>query len=802
MAEQYLTSGIKINVDISDLDIKFAKSADELNRTLSKSQRALGLQYDENQRLVDSQGRVVEGLTLAQIRLGQYVDELGRVRTFQDGFAQELTKTEQELGFFADEFGNVFNRTGELVRVSSEVSASLDGMSDAGRETRNAFGDLGSQAAMIFTSLAGLNGEFKKVAVGVAAVGEGISVFADVSRIVDETASAMKNFRAGADAAAAGTTAFAAATGALTAPGGWLSLGIGAVAGLVAGIATYVGATSEAESQTEIFGVSLEKLRERAREAGVEIKHVSDMLALANAAEIAGYGEQKTAIDDLIEAQKKLAAARRVAANAAETPTYAGQGGGVGFTQTARAVRDAQREYEDAAAEVGGWIAELSSRYITQTQRLEMEIEQLDRVVETERANGATADKIGALLDLRAKIEADLNAEKKRELDGEKGGNDDKKPRLNIDFGGLDAAAAKQSQEKLLFTVESFSRDSARLQDLVAQGLYSQIEMDNIISAAIERNSKLAEKARADAAEKEKKELEKAQKDALNSWGYVDLEKATKGVVSPLMELGDRYDIIALDAQSVEGLQTQAATALAGIDHKLADYYDKIAQDAEKSDVFGGGGAGFTALADAQRELEQALRDSKISSGYYIAATEALANARRREAERVDRRREEEKKAQQKSFHQQAEDYLEAQKAPWERYEDKIADLDKKFADGFIESARDLNILKTMAYEDFLSELPEPEQSEQTEATDWTAKIVEFMNSTKSNGATSAASGSADLYRMQVAQQNDLQTQMLTSVTQIGDAFASLNSLVFSIRERLLSDVKSREYAVYRGTLR
>ncbi len=78
MAEAMLSSGVKITVDASDIDVKFTKSIEQLNASLTKSQRALRLQYDEQGRLNDALGRCVEGLSLYQQKLGMWVDEAGR----------------------------------------------------------------------------------------------------------------------------------------------------------------------------------------------------------------------------------------------------------------------------------------------------------------------------------------------------------------------------------------------------------------------------------------------------------------------------------------------------------------------------------------------------------------------------------------------------------------------------------------------------------------------------------------------------------------------------------------------------
>ena len=40
-------TGVKITVDTSELDINFTKSVEKLNASLSKSQKALGLFYND-----------------------------------------------------------------------------------------------------------------------------------------------------------------------------------------------------------------------------------------------------------------------------------------------------------------------------------------------------------------------------------------------------------------------------------------------------------------------------------------------------------------------------------------------------------------------------------------------------------------------------------------------------------------------------------------------------------------------------------------------------------------------------------
>ena len=119
-------TGVKITVDTSELDIKFTKSVEKLNASLTKSQKALGLFYNDQGLLSNKLGQCVEGLSQQQIKLGQYVDELGNVRTMQGGFTEGLSKTQLALGMYADEVGNVYDVTGKLVGQTDKAAKKLE----------------------------------------------------------------------------------------------------------------------------------------------------------------------------------------------------------------------------------------------------------------------------------------------------------------------------------------------------------------------------------------------------------------------------------------------------------------------------------------------------------------------------------------------------------------------------------------------------------------------------------------------------------------------------------------------------
>ena len=84
-----LSKGPTITVSTSELESKIDAAAGKFIKSLSKSQKALGMSIDTMGRYVNAQGKCVEGLTQAQIKLGQYVDEEGKVRTENKGFVAD-----------------------------------------------------------------------------------------------------------------------------------------------------------------------------------------------------------------------------------------------------------------------------------------------------------------------------------------------------------------------------------------------------------------------------------------------------------------------------------------------------------------------------------------------------------------------------------------------------------------------------------------------------------------------------------------------------------------------------------------
>lgn len=105
----FLSTGESFAVSASDLESKIDAATGKFIKSLSKSQKALGMSIDMMGRYVNAQGKCVEGLSQAQIKLGQYVDEEGKVRTENNGFVADLTKSNRPLGSTRRSMGTVFN---------------------------------------------------------------------------------------------------------------------------------------------------------------------------------------------------------------------------------------------------------------------------------------------------------------------------------------------------------------------------------------------------------------------------------------------------------------------------------------------------------------------------------------------------------------------------------------------------------------------------------------------------------------------------------------------------------------------
>ena len=198
MANQ-ITKGVKITADLTDLDVKFLKSVEQLNDSLTKTQRALKLTYNEQGLLTNAFGQCVEGLTISQIKLGEYVDELGRVRTIQGGFVEGLNKSQIAMGQYVDELGRIYDAAGKMIGQSERAAKALEKQAQeaaaAGNQARNAadaFGNIGGDLKKITNTL----GSFTKETLGADnALSSMIQGFENAASKIQSLRNSFKNLR-------------------------------------------------------------------------------------------------------------------------------------------------------------------------------------------------------------------------------------------------------------------------------------------------------------------------------------------------------------------------------------------------------------------------------------------------------------------------------------------------------------------------------------------------------------------------------------------------------------------------------
>ena len=142
-----LSNGVSVTVSTDDLESKIDAVTGKFIKTLSKSQKALGMSIDEMGRFINANGKLVEGLSQAQIKLGQYVDEEGKLHTANGGLVADLNKIEQALGFYADELGNVYNAQKEKIRITAEARKKLDEERVASEKAAKAAADAAEKEA-------------------------------------------------------------------------------------------------------------------------------------------------------------------------------------------------------------------------------------------------------------------------------------------------------------------------------------------------------------------------------------------------------------------------------------------------------------------------------------------------------------------------------------------------------------------------------------------------------------------------------------------------------------------------------
>ena len=109
-----------------NINVKLLADTADLEAKLSKTQKELGVHYDQYGRLINKEGQFVAGLSQARIKMGDYVDEMGRVRNANGDLMDGLDGAQQKLRMYIDEMGNVRTVSGDFVTLSKERMAALD----------------------------------------------------------------------------------------------------------------------------------------------------------------------------------------------------------------------------------------------------------------------------------------------------------------------------------------------------------------------------------------------------------------------------------------------------------------------------------------------------------------------------------------------------------------------------------------------------------------------------------------------------------------------------------------------------
>lgn len=773
--QQVLSTGIKINVDATDLDVKFAKSAEALNRTLTKSQKALGLFYNEQKQLVNSQGQVVEGLSQAQIRLGYYVDELGRTRTYQGGFVDGLNASQKAMGWFTDEIGNVYNRLGELViesqratkslndlndeladgsSVSSEYETVLQDMADGADQALGSLSQLAGQTSQLFATIQAATGENDAFTSSIIAASQGVTTFIETYGAVVGVMQYMDALRRATIAQEGATVAATVAQKGLNTAmkANPIGLVVGGVAALAAAVATYKSTVKDAAAETS---GSFAEIEAAALKAGDAIK---------SAADIAKYGlkgpETYSGIADEYDklAKERASAQKIVDAENERRAVIAAAGGQRGFTidlftdASEKAFNEAEatiKAVDERQKIVGEELAEMQARLLAkaresvQTESQKLEAEKRNYVAILKDAQ--TAEEAATINAYIAQLDAKIADAREKEL----------------------AASRKPISEK------DFTLDVEALDEAIASGKYTVEEAQAAYQGALDRQTK-----------------------ALEGMGVADLVKELEAAKTPFQQLDDiatrlndayRNGVVSqfkynesLDAIAKKRAELQKTLddeAKAAADAANAETRKKYGVDDALNEIEAEVRAAKTpfqlmneAVAGYRTAMESGAIDQKTFATLaeherkkYLEATKAAADAA-----------EQERRSKIESMRSESgiDSLLESLKSPWQKYLDKLDKINEYVAGGAV-TAAEAQLLADKALEETTNVAASTQQLEKAKASA-AAKAVD-----------TARAGSADVYKMQVAQANDQQAKMLAAQQQLLASSQQMALYMFRMQENI-----------------
>ena len=523
-------TGVKITVDTSELDIKFTKSVEKLNASISKSQKALGLFYNDQGLLSNKLGQCVEGLSQQQIKLGQYVDELGNVRTMQGGFTEGLSKTQLALGMYADEVGNVYDITGKLVgqtdkaakklekeaaEAAKKAAQEMEELKRAAQKTANELNEIGDKLDIATGQLGALGGNLR--ALGGALENDSLSRVGDIIDVLSNTQAAIANIKSLSKSItelASNMSKAKTATGALKAGlsslGGKAALVIGALV-LVHETLNMIAPLKEVKDVSEDF----KTIEERAKSAKDEIKDLYDALkygALSAAKTEADTGRDqlkrvKELKEEYKEAERQYKTAKygilALAATGAVTGAIGGSapapgigtviggiegavaGAATGGYITWRAHNDlkaTENDYKNAMAEaskfIESYVNEARAAEKTQQQKIKENIEAYELVKAVQVEHKAEAEKAGESQEEITRLLADIAL-----VDKKIAALKEEERKAAIEASGMSPylEAALNEQKKTAPTIREFNDIVDKWKALEKEGAATQEEINSAI---------------------------------------------------------------------------------------------------------------------------------------------------------------------------------------------------------------------------------------------------------------------------------------------------------------------------------
>lgn len=785
--QQTLSTGIKINVDTTDLDIKFAKAAAELNKSLTKSQKALGLFYNEQGLLVNSQGQLVEGLSQTQVKLGQYVDELGRTRTYQGGFTEGLNASQKAMGWFSDELGNVYNRLGELVIESKRAADGLDDVADsveasekALKEVGDAVGDgidamgrLGSQTAQVFATLQAAGGASDEFLRSMIAAGEGITVFADTYDVVDSLTFALRS----AKTAQEGLNAVIAAN-----PLGLLA---GVAAGVASAIATYkaqakdmsaewVGLFQEVEAAAKRAGRSIGNAFNVSQigilgTPGLGQDYSSAFEKMAGSGNVYNMWSKRKAEDDYTQGFAPFGISEDTSAAWAlsrKTGVVDYETAREQYNQNANAFLQLQQQMISTARDA----------VLLESQKLEAEKSNYQAMLVNAQGTQEEATIRAYILDLDKKI---AEAKKSELAEYAKNYNAEHGDQLDWETLENEARSGRMSMKQAQATYADALSRSARSLDIFTM---------NQEVAAGRLTMEQAKSARETYLSKER--------DFLTGLGIDEIRASLEPPKSELDKLAEKASElnaafqngqVSLDAfNSTMVLFEKQKTAL----QKVEDDAKKIADDNKKAELRAKYGVDV-ALASLNQEIEAAKTPFELMrsaiAGYGVALQKGAIDtvtynrltARERDkylkaTKDATDAAEQERRNKIAALRSESgiDSLLDSLKSPWQKYLEKLDEINGYVAEGAV-TAAEAQLLADKALNDAAANAEND------------FKLLDAAKEAQAKTVEAATAGSADLYRMQVTQANDQAAKMLEAQRQLLASSQQMALYMFRMQENI-----------------